>query len=423
MGFPRELVRNLFHSSVSRTDSMPDLPDNSLDDVIVNPTIVLSTPTMMSGLNRKGTIERNSITDTDSNRSYSIQRRKTWKDDANNNDNDKGLTVPTEYMKSNSLPDRIPKEQRPSVMGRISKQATNHLNNLYYRRSVSVESKHSLCGCYFWQKRQSHDSYVVSINMDDAAAISSSSIFTRYWRGRDRSDTNVSMAFRNENFNPMIGDELESMNNFAGVDGMQTEAYSDFCFSSNTTTAKTERKHFDNKKNTTKDRSRMSKYRTAARGVSDLVSDVIVEEFEDYLDLPKFDDSQSLPPMDDKDVNDEQPRVLLHYGRKAQSVETVLNIESPSRKTNPCGTESSKSLLGENSGDSQLLSSKCLGLVELVHPRNQQQQQKQEVEEERQSRITKTTQQIKENRRSSSKRIRRRSKSFSSIEDLIFISS
>jgi len=462
MGFPRELVRNLFHSSVSRTDSVPDyLPDdNARDDVIKNPTIVFSSPLATTTSTRKGSFARSSITsgssiiDIDSNNSFdSIRRSKTLSSEDNNNG---GLTVPTEYMKSNSLPDRIPHEQRPSVMGRISKQATNHLNNLYYR-SVSIESQHSLCGCYFWRKRQSYDSYGVSINADDAAAVSSS-ILTRHCHRRDRADTNVSMAFRNENFNPMM--EEESSSDVSS----QTEGNRNF-------------RRSTTKAHATENRGNHHRYRhkywttKTCSGVSNLASDVIVEEFEDpheddelsnlgdslthSLSSPRLSSMATTSNNNDDDVCNEKPpsKTLLHCERRASSVETVFDIggESSSMssswrksKRREGSTDSVKPLFGRNSSDSELMSSEFLELIDIVRSRHESEQQNDDIDNigDIQDKIPiKTTTTNTElptatqtiipkrkseqtKRRSSSspspvKRMRRRSKSFSSIEDLI----
>lgn len=463
MGFPRELVRNFFHSSVSRMDSMPDyLPDdNTLDDVIGNPTIMLSSPLATTNT-RKGSFARKSITndssiiDIDSSSSFnSIRRGKTLSSGEDNNNG--GLTVPTEYMKSNSLPDRIPHEQRPSVMGRISKQATNHLNNLYYR-SVSIESQHSLCGCYFWRKRQSYDSYGVAINADDAAAVSS--ILARHRRGR--TDTNVSLAFRNENFNPV----------------MEEESNADITLQTERNNA--DSRHSSAKASATDSRGNHHRHKywttTTGGGVSNIVSDVIVEEFEDSLtpqddELPNFGHSLryslSSPRLssmattsNNKDdvYNEKQPsKALLHCERRASSVETIFNIggESssiPSRrktKRREGSTDSIKPLFGRNSSDSELLSTEFLNLIEIVRLQHELLRQEHECAEDgdvknknesvtttsrtatptlrktglttAQTIITKQKSEQHETSSSSKKKMRRRSKSFSSIEDLISI--
>lgn len=437
MGFPRELVRNLFHSSVSRMDSMPDyLPDNdTLDNVIKNPAIVLTSPLTTTNT-RKWSFTRSSIStdssiiDIDTNSSFnSICRNKTLNEDNNNG----GLTVPTEYMKSNSLPDRIPDEQRPSVISRISKQATNHLNNLYYR-NVSIESQHSLCGCYFWQKRQSYDSYGVSINANDAAAVSSR-ILTRHCHRRYRTDTNVSMAFRNESFNPVMEEELTT----AGI--LHTKGNRDFHRSNINSSATERRGNYQHRK-----------YRTAtAGGVSDLVSDVIVEEFEDFqAKQPNFTDSHSFSSRrlsNNDDINDEKPKSLLRYERRACSVETIFDIGGESSsvgsmrqtKRHEDITNNINPLFGRNSSDCKLVSSEFLELIDVVRSQHEQAQQNDNIDDNTKNinqLITATTktelnttpmiiqkQKSEQNERTLTphKKLRRRSKSFSSIEDLIYL--
>ena len=466
MGFPRDLVRNLFHSSVSRTDSMPDyLPDeNTHEEVIKNPTIIFSSPLPTTTSTRKGSFARSSITsdssiiDIDSNNSFhSIRRSKTLSSEDNNNG---GLTVPTEYMKSNSLPDRIPREQRPSVMGRISKQATNHLNNLYFR-SVSIESQHSLCGCYFWRKRQSYDSYGVSINAEDAAAVSSS-ILNRHCHRRDRTDTNVSMAFRNENFNPMMEEEPSS-------DVFSQEGKRDF-------------HQLSTKAHTNKNGGNHHHYRheycttKMCSGVSNLVSDVIVEEFEDpheddelsnlgdslthSLSSPRLSSMATTSNKNDDEVYNEKPtsKTLLHCERRASLVETVFDIVGESSsisssawrksKRREGSTDSVKPLFGRNSSDSELMSSEFLELIDIVRLRHESEQHNDDIGDIQKKMPNKTTtttttttttntelptvtptiipkrksEQTKKRSSSSPslvKRMRRRSKSFSSIEDLI----
>ena len=285
MGFPGDLVRSLFYqgsASFQTANSMTptDIPEENRDNVIANPTIVLTStsPKTVSKIHDPVSSELSMI-DINSNEKQQISSSSKTANrkisiisvDSDSSSID-GLTVPRVYMKSNSMPDRMPVEQRPSVMGRISKQATNHLNSLYYR-SVSVESQHSLCGCYFWRKRQRYDSYNMPMDENDAATMSN--ILTRYHssnrRGRDRADTNVSMEFRNTNFNPS-DDENASVDQIPSALKAENKPCNKTGICS---IANNKENHIlKNNHRTTK---AVSKYRTGNL-LSGIVSDVIIEE-------------------------------------------------------------------------------------------------------------------------------------------------
>ncbi|XP_066912355.1 uncharacterized protein [Clytia hemisphaerica] len=302
MGFPRGLVRSLFSSSMSKADSISsDLPDITRDNIIINTSSARdSLNSTDSAILGQGDKRRHSSTNS------TVSDISIEFNDSENNNKSK-LSVPNagDFVKSNSMPDRLSNEQRPSVIERISKQASNRLHKLYYR-TISVESEHDLCGCCFWRKRESVNSFGVSIDVNDDTL---SNILSRY---RVRSDsTSSGMEFYNPNFLPKSSSQNSDFST-AGFSEQHTSNFKDTFVM----------RPMGRVQNGGKFR-RASEFRN---GVSDIVSDVIIEEIEE---IPR-------------------PVTLVRHG-KAKSVETVFNI----------GTHASSSI--------QSSSSEMLDILDLVN--------------------------------------------------------
>ena len=241
---------------------MVNLPDITEDGVVIhNPEIVASNSDSSIDLNYISQSLRKFSTDTTGSdaETETTNLSETTKININNNDSNKlQVQLPPDF-RSNSMPSRLSKEQRPSVIDRISKEASNRFHKLYYR-TISVESTGNLCGCCFWRKRESVDSFGVSINVSDATL---SNILGGYYR--DRSDSDDSVGFHNPNFHDQ-----------------QQQPQSE-CSTTNTKNVNinnNSNNSISNLQNTGKYLQRSSELR---HKVSDIVADVIIEEIDEVV--------------------------------------------------------------------------------------------------------------------------------------------
>jgi len=257
MGFPGELVRSLFNSSISKgRESMLNIPDIGENGVVIhNPAIVKSTSDSSIDLNYIAQSLRKLSADTIG----SDIESETIKLSNSNNNNKLQVELPLEF-RSNSMPGRLPNTQRPSVIERISKEASNRFHNLYYR-TISVESTGDFCGCCFWRKRESVNSFGVSIDVSDTTL---SDILGDFYK--DRSDSNESMEFHNPNFYQSYQQQPECSKTMSHESNLPSS-------STNNNNTSISSKHIAGKYT-----KRASDFRP---GVSNLVVDVIIEEIEE----------------------------------------------------------------------------------------------------------------------------------------------